>query len=96
MRLLGLPLLLLLSGCGPMPVMAMVKLARVDFATTDPAQLRAAVTLPPTVTPRPRGVRLRIAVGIGDGPEQAEDFLLREISEPLDPGHDAAAAIPPC
>src|SRR6267142_7217273 len=29
-----------LAGCGHMPVMSMVKLARIDFRTTDPAQFR--------------------------------------------------------
>ena len=40
---------LFLAGCGHMPVTSMIKLARVDFAKTDPAQVRAAVKLPRTV-----------------------------------------------
>ncbi|MEZ5820410.1 MAG: hypothetical protein R3D82_06350 [Xanthobacteraceae bacterium] len=68
-----------LAGCGHMPVTSMVKLARVDFETSDPAQLRAAIKLPRSLRPRPNGVALRIAVRVGRAPEQARDFLLREL-----------------
>src|SRR5215510_6352739 len=71
-----------LSGCGHMPVTSMVKLARVDFETSDPAQLRAAIKLPRILRPRPNGVALRIAVRVGSSPEEARDFMLRELSEP--------------
>jgi hypothetical protein len=67
-----------------MPVTSMVKLARVDFANTDPAQLRAAVKLPRTVRPRPQGVALRISVKLASGHEAFEDFTLREVSQPND------------
>ncbi len=42
---------LVLAACGHMPVTSMIKLARVDFAKTDPEQVRAAVKLPRTVRP---------------------------------------------
>ena len=35
-----------LNGCGHVPVTSMLRLARIDFANTDPARLRAAVKLP--------------------------------------------------
>lgn len=73
--------LLAVTGCSHMPVTSMVKLARIDFETTDPAQLRAAIKLPRTLRPQPNGVLLRIAVRVGRAPEEARDFMLRELPE---------------
>ena len=73
-----------LSGCGHIPVMSMIQLARIDFATTDPARLRAAVKLPRTIEPLPQGVALRVTVKLGSGHEEFEDFLLQEVSDPND------------
>lgn len=67
-----------------MPVTSMIKLARVDFTSTDPAHLRVAVKLPRAVRPRPRSVALRIGVKLASGQEEFEDFTLREVSEPSD------------
>ena len=77
-----LVLLAALSGCGHMPVTSMLKLARIDFTNTDPAQLRAAVKLPRLVQPQRQGMALRIGVKLSGGQEEFEDFLLREVSEP--------------
>ena len=74
----------LLPACSHMPVTSMVRLARVDFTNTDPAQLRAAVKLPRAVQPRPQGVALRIGVTLASGHEEFQDFLLREVSDPAD------------
>jgi hypothetical protein len=71
----------ILAGCGHMPVTSMVKLARVDFAATEPAALRAAVKLPRAIRPRPQGVTLRIGVRLASGHEEFQDFLLREASD---------------
>jgi hypothetical protein len=71
------------AGCGHMPVTSIIKLARVDFTTTDPEQLRAAIKLPRAVTPK--GVALRISVKLANGREESEDFILREASDPSDP-----------
>ena len=81
-----LPVLLMVTavGCTHMPVTSMVRLARVDFVSTDPAQLRAAVKLPRTVQPRPQGVALRIGVKLANGHEEFQDFMLREVSDPAD------------
>ncbi len=93
----SLPCLLLLlpvmalAGCSHMPVTSMVKLARLDFETSDPAQLRAAIKLPRTLRARPNGVALRIAVQVGRGPEEARDFMLREIPEPAELTREAGA-----
>ncbi len=83
-RYLSVFLILTMAGCSHMPVTSMVKLARVDFETTDPAQLRAAIKLPRTLRPQPNGVALRIAVQVGRSPEEARDFLLRELPEPAE------------
>ena len=88
--LLLLPVMAL-AGCSHMPVTSMVKLARVDFETSDPAQLRAAIKLPRTLRARPNGVALRIAVQVGRGPEEARDFTLREIPEPAELTREAGA-----
>jgi hypothetical protein len=80
-----------MAGCSHMPVTSMVKLARVDFETSDPAQLRAAIKLPRTLRPRPNGVALRIAVQVGRAPEEARDFMLREMPEPAELTRQAGA-----
>lgn len=82
---------LALAGCGHMPVTSMVKLARVDFETSDPAQLRAAIKLPRSLRPRPSGVSLRIAVRVGRAPEQARDFVLRELPAPSELAREASS-----
>ena len=84
-------LMLAMAGCSHMPVTSMVKLARVDFETSDPVQLRAAIKLPRTLRPRPNGVALRIAVQVGRAPEEARDFVLREIPEPAELTREASA-----
>jgi hypothetical protein len=82
---------LAMTACSHMPVTSMVKLARIDFETTDPAQLRAAIKLPRTLRPQPNGVLLRIAVQVGRSPEEARDFLLRELPEPAELVREAVA-----
>jgi hypothetical protein len=89
--LLHVLLILAVAGCSHMPVTSMVKLARVDFETSDPAQLRAAIKLPRTLRPQPNGVALRIAVQVGRAPEEARDFMLRELPEPAELTREAGA-----
>jgi len=84
-------LMLAMAGCSHTPVTSMVKLARVDFETSDPAQLRAAIKLPRTLRPRPNGVALRIAVQVGRAPEEARDFMLRELPGPAELRREAGA-----
>ena len=83
--------MLAMAGCSHMPVTSMVKLARVDFETSDPAQLRAAIKLPRTLRPQPNGVTLRLAVQVGRAPEEARDFMLRESPEPAELTREAGA-----
>jgi hypothetical protein len=89
--LLRVLMMLAMAGCSHMPVTSMVKLARVDFETSDPAQLRAAIKLPRTLRPQPKGVALRIAVQVGRAPEEARDFMLRELPEPAELTREAGA-----
>ena len=89
--LLHVLVMLTMAGCSHMPVTSMVKLARVDFETSDPAQLRAAIKLPRTLRPQPNGVALRIAVQVGRAPAEARDFMLRELPEPAELAREAGA-----
>lgn len=95
LRLLPHSLLVVLSvamaGCSHMPVTSMIKLARVDFETSDPAQLRAAIKLPRSLRARPNGVALRISVQVGRAAEEARDFMLRELPEPAELAREAGA-----
>jgi len=75
--------LLLAAGCSHVPLLSMVQFARIDFATTDPASLRAAVKLPQVAQTRRDRVHMRIAVKV-DGMEDGADFLLQEVSDPAD------------
>ena len=89
--LLSLALAFVVTACSHMPVTSLVKLARIDFETTDPAQLRAAVKLPRTVKPQPRRVVLRVAVRIDQSAEDVREFTLREIAEPPELAAEADA-----
>src|SRR5204863_7774301 len=89
--LLRVLLMLAMAGCSHMPVTSMVKLARVDFETSDPAQLRAAIKLPRTLRPQPNGVALRIVVQVGRAPEAARDFMPRVLPEPSELTRQAVA-----
>jgi hypothetical protein len=78
-------------------VTSLVKLARIDFQNTDPAQLRVAVQLPLVLRPLPRGITLRITVKAGrsreaqkqesqkqESQEEVRDFMLRELPAPAE------------
>src|SRR3954470_7089354 len=89
--LLRVLVMLAMAGCSHMPLTSMVKLARVDFETSDPSQLRAAIKLPRTLRPLPNRIRLRIAVRVGRAPEEAQEFVLRELSTPAELAREASA-----
>jgi hypothetical protein len=80
--LLGLALFL--AACGHVPLMSMVTLSGIDFATTDPALLRAAIKLPQVIEPRLNGAALRVAVKLADGRDLAQDFKLSETTDERD------------
>ena len=69
------------AGCGHMPVTSMVKLARIDFQTTDPERLRVALKLPQWLKARAEGTVLHITVRLANGAEESRDFALREVDE---------------
>jgi hypothetical protein len=79
-----LGLVLFPVACGHVPLMSMVTLSRVDFATTDPALLRAAIKLPQVIEPRLNGATLRVAVKLADGSDLAQDFKLSETTDERD------------
>lgn len=77
-------LTLWLFGCSHMPVTSMVKLTRIDVTKSEPAELRAAIKLPDVLALQTRGVRMRIAVKIGSGPDVSEEFALQELADARD------------
>ncbi len=77
-------LTLWLFGCSHIPVTSMVKLTRIDVTKSEPAELRAAIKLPDVLALQPRGVRMRIAVKIGSGPDVSEEFALQELADARD------------
>ena len=64
-----------------MPVTSMVKLARIDFQTSDPDRLRVAVKLPQALKARIAGTVLRVTVRLANGTTESRDFSLREVNE---------------
>jgi hypothetical protein len=74
-------MLTILAGCASMPVTSMVRLARTDFSTVDPAQLRVAVKLPQGIFPRRDRVRLVFMATI-DGVPQKQEFVLADLADP--------------
>lgn len=70
-----------LSACGHVPITSLYSLWKIDFETTDPAKIRAAIKLPRMIKPRAGGMHLRIAVKAGEAPEEVEDFALVEVTD---------------
>jgi hypothetical protein len=73
-----------LGGCGHVPMASMIELAKIDFATTDFAELRAAATLPPPLAPKVGQTRLKLAVAFKDGEREERVFVLREVTDPVE------------
>ena len=82
-KLLALLVFAVFSGCSHVPIWSMVRLSQVDFATTDPAALRAAIKLPKTIATRRRQVIMRVAVK-AESLQAAKDFVLTEVTDPAD------------
>jgi hypothetical protein len=83
-RLSSLLFLSVLGACSHMPVSTMWALRNFDAATVDPVTLRAAVQLPESFEPQPRGVTL--TVGWRREGEEAHEakFVLKETTAPED------------
>ena len=74
---------LFLGGCGHMPVSTMVSLRNFDFATFDPAEMRAGLRFPDVLVLRPNGLKLVVDLEHkGPVPEKRKEiFHLKETSE---------------
>lgn len=70
----------MLAGCTSMPLTSMVKLARTDFTTVDPAALRVAVKVPQGIRPRPHGVRL-VLTTVVEGQKDVREFVLDDVAD---------------
>ena len=90
---LAAAMLAILAGCASMPVTSMVRLARTDFSTVDPAQLRVAVKLPQGISPRRDRVRLVFTATI-DGVPQKQEFVLADLADPGELSRLRADVIP--
>jgi hypothetical protein len=78
-------LTLALCACGHMPVTSIYRLRNADFATADPALLRAAVRIPAALMPLPAGVNLDIKISTEGGSDGREEhFVLRELTSETD------------
>lgn len=77
-RLIGVFAIAAVAACTSMPVTSLIRLARTDFATVDPAALRAALKLPDGI--RPRAARLRLTVTAGSD-ERVEEFVLTDMTD---------------
>ena len=75
-------LLPLLAACAGIPVQSLYQLSRIDFATTDPVKIRAAVRLPFQVSPLAGSVILTMtAYDDGDVVFGEEKFVLEHLSD---------------
>lgn len=68
-----------LPACGHMPMTSLLQLSKVDFATTDPRALRAALQLPSALSPQK--VVLRFTGRINKGPDQVASFQLQKFDD---------------
>ncbi len=73
--------LFVLAGCGHMPVSSMIRLAGIDFQSTDLDRLRVAIKLPRALKARAETTVLRVTVRLADGRQESRDFSLREVDE---------------
>lgn len=85
-RIIVLLFLLVLAACSHVPVSTMWALRNFDAATVDPAALRAAVRLPETFEPQPRGVTLSVGWSREGGEKHEAKFILKETTAHEDVG----------
>jgi hypothetical protein len=76
--MIGASALVAVAACTSMPLTSMVRLARTDFSTIDPAALRAALKVPDGI--RPRVARLQLTLTI-DGDKRVEEFVLQDMAD---------------
>jgi hypothetical protein len=69
---------LALASCASIPLPSLVALRRVDFLTTDLAELRVAIQLPNALRTRADGVKMIATVTFDGGARRTEVLLLQE------------------
>ena len=79
-----LGLIAALAGCTHVPLGSIIPLTRIKFGSTEFSRVRAAIKLPDSVRPRPRGVRMTVTVSVGGEPPQSYKFNLVETRDPED------------
>lgn len=72
------------AGCGHVPLTSLPKLSRIDFKTTDLADLRSGVSLPAEIRPLPDGVVMTITVNARDGGRHERSATLQEVRDPAE------------
>ncbi|MEZ5537773.1 MAG: hypothetical protein R3F02_19395 [Thiolinea sp.] len=70
---------LLLGACTAIPVKTLYKLATTDMMVVDPVILRAGVSMPDWVAPRPEGVKMALGMQQKSGEPVTERFILESI-----------------
>lgn len=66
------------AACTSMPLNSMVRVARTDFSTIDPAALRAALKVPDGI--RPHVARLQLTLTT-EGDKRVEEFVLQDMAD---------------
>jgi len=74
----------LVAGCGHVPLTSLPKLSRIDFKTTNLADLRAGVSLPAEIRPLADGVRMTVTVNPRDGGRHERSMALEEVRDPAE------------
>ena len=88
-------LLLVLAGCGHVPMKTMWALRSFDPMTTDPARLRAAVALPKDSMPGTGGAKLVMTQARKNGAEEEKlELMLEEVPLTAETGVAAVKAKP--
>jgi hypothetical protein len=72
------------AGCSAVPFGSILKLSRVDFATTDLDRLRVGLYLPKGLRTKPNGVVMVSTYAPTGGAEQRTQLLLQESNDPAD------------
>jgi hypothetical protein len=83
-RLTTLVLALNAAACAHVPVMSLVKLSSIDFATTDLTELRAGIALPESLQPLEGTVKLTVLAETDDGMKIRRSFILEDGGTPDD------------
>ncbi|OKO83864.1 hypothetical protein AC629_22200 [Bradyrhizobium sp. NAS80.1] len=83
-RVVASAAVLMLAGCGSVPLTSIPPLARIDAKTTDLSMLRVAVQLPDALRPRSGGVKLDVVTKLAGEAEAKTSFAMTEMSQTRD------------